>query len=98
MLTPGELEQSLVMRSHPTDDLTGLGGSVGKFSQIIKKVFLNLYSPLRDRAQVEEGQRERETDSEAGSRLQAVSTEPHTGLKPTNCEIMTRAKVSHLTD
>ena len=29
-----------------------------------------------------------DTESEAGSRLWAVSTEPDMGLKPTNCEIM----------
>ena len=40
-----------------------------------------------------EGQREREreggTESEAGSRLRAVSTEPAAGLELTDCEIMT---------
>ena len=37
-----------------------------------------------------EGQRERggDTESEAGSRLWAVSTEPDTGLELTSCEIM----------
>ena len=35
------------------------------------------------------GQRERVTESEAGSRLQAVSTEPEIGLELTDCEIMT---------
>ena len=34
-----------------------------------------------------EGQRDRETQPEAGSRLQAVSTEPDVGLEPTNPEI-----------
>ena len=33
--------------------------------------------------------RERETESETGSRLGAVSTELNVGLKPTNREIMT---------
>ena len=33
--------------------------------------------------------REGDTESETGSRLLAVSTEPDTGLKPTNLEIMT---------
>ena len=33
-----------------------------------------------------------------GSRLWAVSTEPDTGLKPTNCEIMTWAEVRGLSD
>ena len=39
-----------------------------------------------------------DTESEAGSKLQAVSTEPDTGLKPTNCEIMTSTKVCRSTD
>ena len=30
-----------------------------------------------------------DTETEAGSRLQAVSTEPYAGLEPTNCEVMT---------
>ena len=34
-------------------------------------------------------EREGDTESEAGSRLRAVSTEPHVGLEPTNHEIMT---------
>ena len=34
-------------------------------------------------------EREGDTDSEAGSRLRAVSTEPDAGLKLTDCEIMT---------
>ena len=51
-----------------------------------------------------EGQREREREKEtqnlkqaAGSE-QAVSTEPYVGLEPTNCEIITRAKVRCSTD
>ena len=36
-----------------------------------------------------EGQRVGDTESEAGSRLRAVSTEPDAGLEPTNREIMT---------
>ena len=32
---------------------------------------------------------EGDTESEAGSRLRAVSTEPDAGLEPTNLEIMT---------
>ena len=34
-------------------------------------------------------EREGDTESEAGSRLQAVSTEPDVGLELTNCETMT---------
>ena len=33
--------------------------------------------------------REGDTESEAGSRLRAVSTEPDMELEPINCEIMT---------
>ena len=34
-------------------------------------------------------EREGDAESEAGSRLRAVSTEPHVGLELTNLEIMT---------
>ena len=39
--------------------------------------------------QVAEGQRERQTETEAGSRLQAASTEPNVRFELTSCEIMT---------
>ena len=48
-----------------------------------------IFKRERDRARAGEGQREGDTESEAGSRLRAVSTEPNAGLKLTNCEIMT---------
>ena len=38
-------------------------------------------------------ERQEDTESKAGSRLWAVCTEPRVGLEPTNCEIMTWAKV-----
>ena len=37
----------------------------------------------------EGAEREGDTESEAGFRLWALSTEPNAGIKPTNCEIMT---------
>ena len=40
-----------------------------------------------------EAEREGDTESEAGSTLWAVSTEPYPGLKHMNCEIMTWAEV-----
>ena len=43
-------------------------------------------------------EREGDTESEAGSRLQAVSTEPNGGLGLMDGEIMTRAEVRRLTD
>ena len=54
---------------------------------------------LKERDGVSRGGTERQgdTESEAGSRLPAVSTEPHAGLELTNHEIMTWAEVSCLT-
>ena len=53
--------------------------------------FFLIYLFLRGRDSVSRGGAEREgdTESEAGSRLQAVSTEPDVGLQPTNCDIVT---------
>ena len=46
-----------------------------------------------------EGQSERETtESEAGSRLWAVTTEPDMGIEPKSHEIMTWAKVGRIHD
>ena len=42
--------------------------------------------------------REGDTESEPGSRLRAVSTEPDMGLELPNYEIMTQAKIRHSTD
>ena len=46
---------------------------------------------MRQRQSMSRGGAEREggTESEAGSRLRAVSTEPDAGPKLTNCEITT---------
>ena len=56
-------------------------------------LFFNIYSFSRDRERhrVSRGgvERDRDTESEAGSNLSAVSTEPDAGLEPTNREIMT---------
>ena len=54
----------------------------------------------RERQSMNRGGAEREGDreSEAGSRLWAVSTEPDAGLKLMDREIMTWAKVGRLTD
>ena len=41
------------------------------------------------------GEREGDTESKAGSRLRAVSTEPIVGLEPMSSEIMTLGKVGH---
>ena len=61
-----------------------------------------MYLVLREkgRQNTSRGGEERrgDTESEAGSRFQAVSTEPDAGLELMNCEIMTWAKVRCLTD
>ena len=41
----------------------------------------------------EGAEREGDTESIAGSRLRAASTEPDAGLKPINHELVTRAEV-----
>ena len=43
-------------------------------------------------------EREGDTESKAGSRPRAVSTEPDAGLELTDCEIMTHAEVRRITD
>ena len=43
-------------------------------------------------------EREGDTESRAGSRLQAVSTEPDARLQLVNCEIMTCTEIECLTD
>ena len=54
----------------------------------------------REKQSVSGGGAERggDTESEAGSRLWAVSTEPDAGLELANCEIVTWAKVGRSTD
>ena len=57
---------------------------------------------LRERQGVSRGgverEREGDTESKAGSRRRAVSTEPNAGLEFTSPEIMTWAEVGCLTD
>ena len=54
----------------------------------------------RERESVSGGGAEREgdTESEAGSRLPAISAEPDVGLEPTNHEIMTLGEVECFPD
>ena len=44
----------------------------------------------------EGAEREGDKESETGSKFRDASTELHAGLKPTNCETMTWAKVEHV--
>ena len=59
-----------------------------------------IYFWQRERQSVSGGGAEREgdTDSEAGARLPAVSTEPDAGFEPTDREIMTWAEAGPLPD
>ena len=61
---------------------------------------LYLFLRQRERQSMSRGGTDSEwaTESEAGSRIWAVSTEPNAGLEPTYCEIMTRAEVGRSTD
>ena len=52
-------------------------------------VYLLIFERKRERESRGGAEREGDTDSEASSRLQVVSTEPDAGLEPTNREIMT---------
>ena len=58
------------------------------FFLLFKKIF-NVYLFLRDSESRGGVEREGDTESEAGSRLQAVSAGPDAGLELTNCKIMT---------
>ena len=66
----------------------------------MKYIFFNVYLFLRQRQSMNGGESEREedTESETGSKLWAVSTEPDMGLELTDREIMTWAEVGRLTD
>ena len=64
---------------------------VFKQMKFLKKIFLMfIFERDRDKMRVGWGrEREGDTESEAGSRLPAVSTEPDAGLGLTRCEIKT---------
>ena len=66
------------------------------------KIFFSVYLFLRETESGHEQGRGREREggreSKAGSRLWAVSTEPHAGLKLMSCEIMPWAEVRCLTN
>ena len=66
--------------------------------KILKNVYF--WKRERERQSLSRGGAEREgdTESEAGSRLWAVSTEPDAGFELTNREIMTWAEVRHSAD
>ena len=59
--------------------------------ELLKKFFKFLFIFDRDRQSMSKGEAEREgdTESKAGFRLRAISTEPGVGLELTNLEIIT---------
>ena len=57
-----------------------------------------IYFWQRESANGGEAEREGDTESEVGSRLRAVGTEPDVGLKLMSCEIMTWDEVGRLID
>ena len=61
-------------------------------------MFSFIFERERQSVSWEEEEREGDTESEAGSRLWAVSTEPDVGLEFVNWEIMTWVKVARSTD
>ena len=66
--------------------------SLNSLKRIARILFLSFFFFLHlfiFERQAGEGLRGNQTQSEAGSRLRAVSTEPDTGLEPMNLEIMT---------
>ena len=64
---------------------------VGLYSFFKLKNFFDVSLFLRERENISRGgaERERETESEAGSRLRAINTEPDAGLELMNHETMT---------
>ena len=64
-------------------------------------LFISEKERVREREHAHHGggaERKGDTESEAGSRLQAISTEPNARLELTNCKIMNQAEVRGLTD
>ena len=61
-------------------------------------MFIYFWETERQSVNMGGAEREGDTESEAGSRLWAVSTEPDTGLELKNRETMTWAEVRCLTD
>ena len=69
------------------------------FIFFLKKILMFIFESEKDKSVRWGGTEwEGDTDSEAGSRLWAVSTEPDMGLRLANGEIMTWAKVERSTD
>ena len=68
------------------------------FCLIFFSMFIYLWDRERQSLNGGGSETEGDTESETGSRLWAVSTEPDAGLELADLEIMTRAEVRRLTD
>ena len=68
------------------------------FIYLFFKTFIHFFESQRVSEQRRGIERHTHTESEADSKLWAVSIEPDVGLEPTNCEIMNWGQVSRLTD
>ena len=68
------------------------------FFKFFFNVFIYFWERQRQNASGLGSEREGDTESEGGSRLRAVSTEPEEGFELMNCEIMPWAEVGSSTD
>ena len=77
-----------------------LDNALGSLQPLLKSHFFNVYLFLRQRESTNGGGAERkgDTESEAGSRLRAISPEPDAGLELRDREIVTWVEVGRLTD
>ena len=88
----GSLNGSALKPEHVTLSLTSCV-TIDKLLNLSEPFFKNAFIYFSEKVSESTSrggaEREGDTESEAGSRLRAVSTEPNAGLKPTNHEIMT---------
>ena len=77
------------MRKSQSKKIPFISYSLKNFFEVL--IYFRAKERERERENMSGGGTEREgdTESKAGSRLGAVSTEPDAGLEPTNHEIMT---------
>ena len=71
---------------------------INRITSFFFLMFIYFWDRERQSMSREGAEREGDTESEAGSRLWAVSTEPDAGLELTDHEIMTWAEAGRLTD
>ena len=92
-----EPDTELELTDHEIMTWAEVGHLTDWATQVPHNVYL-FWERQRQNASRLGAEREGDTESEAGSKFWAVSTEPDMGLKLTSHEIMTWAEVGHLTD